>query len=71
MSDVLSEAAKRVNYDLYVKEVYAKNVRKAGEFMIKNADMFVEGIEKDATLEFKVVIDQDGPHITLTKEFDI
>lgn len=52
-------------------EKYARYIRKLGEFMINNADMFVDGVEKDANLEFKVVIDKNGPHITFTKEFGI
>ena len=52
-------------------EKYARYIRKLGEFMIKNADMFVDGVEKDANLEFKIVVDKNGPHITFTKEFGI
>ena len=56
---------------LSAKELYAKHVRKLGEFLIKNADMFVENAEFDATLDFRVSVDYNGTHITLTKEFDI
>lgn len=56
---------------LSAKELYAKHVRKLGEFLIKNADMFVDNAEFDATLDFRVYIDHNGPHFTLTKEFDI
>lgn len=57
--------------ELYAKALYAKHVRKLGEFLIKNADMFVENAEFDATLDLRVSVDYNGTHITLTKEFDI
>ena len=51
---------------------YEEKVQKLGEYLIKNAKMIADGAgDLDDVLEFRVVIDSDGTHISLKKQLEI
>ena len=51
---------------------YEEKVQKLGEYLIKNAKMIADGAgDLDDVLEFRVVIDGNGTHISLKKQLEI
>ena len=50
---------------------YEEEVKKLGGYLIKNAKMIADGAGNlDDILEFRVVIDSNGTHISLKKQFE-
>ena len=50
---------------------YEEEVKKLGGCLIKNAKMIADGAGNlDDILEFRVVIDSNGTHISLKKQFE-
>ena len=51
---------------------YEEKVQKLGEYLVKNAKMIADGAgDLDDVLEFRVVIDSNGTHISLKKQLEI
>ena len=51
---------------------YEEKVQQLGEYLIKNAKMIADGAgDLDDILEFRVVIDSNGTHISLKKQLKI
>ena len=51
---------------------YEKEVQKLGEYLIDNAESIADGAESiNDNLEFRVVIDSNGTHISLKKQLEI
>ena len=56
----------------FKKVDYAEEVQKLGEYLIDNAETIVDGAESiNDNLEFRVVIDSNGTHISLKKQLEI
>ena len=55
----------------FKKVDYAEEVQKLGEYLIDNAETIADGAESiNDNLEFRVVIDSNGTHISLKKQFE-
>lgn len=51
---------------------YEEKVQKLGEYLVKNAKMIADGAgDLNDVLEFRVVIDSNGTHISLKKQLEI